>query len=180
MDMPDIDPFVQHGVDTSFKTMASFVRKGEHVVSQVILFARDSRDGRPAMIPLVGWQDMFPDGVDVDRLRSVVKKAWGNMKADKPWLGLTGVVMMSDAYAKDISDEEFEKVRGTGTGPNFSEKSGVFEALFVQLSLVDREVHYHWPYVRGEGEVVFRDRRTRVMSAVAASDGSLLGGLWPF
>jgi hypothetical protein len=174
MDKIDIDPFIQGVVDNSFKVSKDLVRKGEAVSPQVFLLAREH--GSHAVLPLIGVEQFFESKEMKRFLRPMIKNVWAKIALEKPWLVLTAVVMISDAWVESIPILEWEKMGRKRKAP-FVEKPGMAEALLVQVSLKDKEIAYQWPYVRGEREVVFMGESMAMMYTEGPK--ALLMGLWP-
>jgi hypothetical protein len=165
MDKPDIDPFIAGVVDNSFKVSKDLVRQGKEVCPQIFLLGREQ--GGHAVLPLVGVERF---------LRPMIKSVWAKIALEKPMLTLKAVVMISDAWVESMPTEEWEKMGRKRSAP-FAHKPGMAEALLVQVSLKDKEIAYQWPYVRGDGEVVFMGEP----KAMTYTEGprALLMGLWP-
>ncbi len=178
MAITDVDHFIMSFVNSSFGTMANFVREGTEIIPQIWFFARDKRDNGWALLPVVGLSHLFQGDTPLNDFRAVFKKVWLQAVSDKPFLTLAAVCVSADSYVQDVSDEEFQKMLGKDMRGDFQHRPGVMDALFIQLSFADRELHFHWPYVKGGKEVVFSEKRSRT-GAAATSDGSLFQGLWP-
>lgn len=166
MDKIDIDPFVQGVVDNSFKVSKDLLRKGQEVLPQIFLLAREHGDR--AVLPLVGITEFFQSKEMKRFVRPMVKSVWHKIALEKPLMVLTAVVMISDAWVESMATEEWEKM---------GRKPGMAEALIVQVSLKDKEIAYQWPYVRGDREVVFIAEPTTM--TYTEGPRALLMGLWP-
>jgi hypothetical protein len=178
MAITDVDPFIMSFVNSSFKTMESFVREGTEIIPQIFFFARDKRDNGWGLMPVMGLEYLFQGDFPLNEMRGVFKKVWLQAVADKPFLSLVAVSVAADSYVEDVSDEEFERMLGKDMRGSFKDRPGVMEALFIQLSMADREFHFHWPYVKAGDDVVFCEKRSR-SGAAATSDGTVFQGAWP-
>lgn len=174
MDKIDIDPFVQGVVDNSFKVSKDLLRKGQEVLPQIFLLAREHGDR--AVLPLMGITEFFQSKEMKRFVRPMVKSVWHKIALEKPWMVLTAVVMISDAWVESMATEEWEKMGRKRKAP-FESKPGMAEALLVQVSLKDKEIAYQWPYVRGDREVVFIAEPTTM--TYTEGPRALLMGLWP-
>ncbi len=172
----EIDPFVKAFVDSTFKQMQKYVRTREEVAPQVFLFGRE-KDGGSAIIPLIGVSEFFRSKEEKYKLRPLVKKVWQEMSSSKPWLKLMAVVVLSDAWAGEISLEEWDKM-GRDVNRALGPEPGRAEALMIMVSLCDGDVWYQWPYIRGKGDVVFT-MEPRVFESKNGEAKGVLMGLWP-
>lgn len=175
MDTIVIDPFVSAFIDSTMKGMQKLVLSGDEVAPQVILFAREN--GEPAILPILGVGVFFASKEGKRQLRAVVRKAWESISSTKPGLKLSAVLMLSDAWVENVSNEEFEKLVRNGRDTPFAPQPGMAEALMIQASLADKDIQYQWPYVRGDGEIVF----AREPAVERSPDGprALLMRMWP-
>lgn len=171
----DIDPFVSAFVDSALKSMQGLVRKGEEVAPQVILFAWEN--GAPAILPLIGVGGYFQSKQAKRLLRPMVKKTWGQISADKPFLKLSAVLVLSDAWVENVAIEEGLRMIREGRDTPFAPKPGMAEALMIVVSTLNGEWQYQWPYVRGKDQVVFTAQPTVEKSPEGPR--ALLMGLWP-
>lgn len=174
IDKIDIDPLVSSFVDSFLKTAQGLVQKGEEVVPQVMLVARENEN--PVIIPLVGASVFFESKDGKIKLKGVVKNAWKGISSDKPALKLIAVLVLSDVWIERIATAEWEKMGRKRKMP-FAPKPGMAEALMIVASLSDGDVLYQWPYVRGEQEVVFTAEPS-VDKNWPGAEG-LLVGMWP-
>jgi hypothetical protein len=174
MEKTDIDPFIRGVVDNSFEVSKDLVRKGEEVCPQIFLLAREH--GGHAVLPLIGIEQFFESKELKKFLRPMIKNVWAKIALEKPWLVLTAVVMISDAWVESVAIQEWEKMGRKRKAP-FEAKPGMAEALLVQVSLKDKEIAYQWPYVRGDGEVVFIAEP--ITMTYTEGPRALLMGLWP-
>jgi len=173
----EIDPFVSSFVDSTIEGMRELIEKGEEVVPQVILFARDA-DGNPTILPLIGIGSLFVSKEGKRQIPAIVKKCWQKISSDNAGLSLCAVVMLSDIWVEHVSIPEFEEIRKHGRKAEFEPKPGMAESLLVMVSVADREFQYHWPYVRGQKDIVFTAEP--VVEISPQSSGSvLMNKLWP-
>lgn len=173
----EIDPFVSAFVDSTIKGMRELVEKGEEVLPQVILFARNP-DGAAAIFPLIGVGLFFQSKEGKRQLPGIVKKTWEKASSDHVELQLCAVVMVSDMWVESVSIPEFEELRKHGRKTEFEPKPGMGECLLVMVSVADKEFQYHWPYVRGDENVIFTDEPV-VRISPQLSGSILMNKLWP-
>lgn len=174
--LPPLDPFVTHFIDSSFQTMQTVIRSGDEVVPQVLLFARGN--GEKALFPLIGIERYFQSKESKRLIRLIVQKAWNESSYSKPHLGLVAVFMLSDVWVeKPPLDEVLDMIRNGRKTP-FTPKPGMEETLLIQVSLADREMQCHWPYFRADDGIFFAPKPT-IELIPDDSPTALLMRLWP-
>jgi hypothetical protein len=166
MDKTQLDPLLEHFVNTGFKVGESQLKTGKEVIPQLTLLAED--EAGLTFAPIIG--------VDVlkDKIQKAVLYGWSKMRDDRSQLKLLAITFMSDVWLKHVSRPELiEKIKkGTFVPP--SQQSDSVEAIVVQLTLEKEVWVYEWPYVRVGSDVVFVDKPEK-------SDirGGFLPDLWP-
>lgn len=175
MEKADIDPLVSQMIDTDLKFAKSIILEGKEFLPQLTFVARENGD--PAIFPVMGLADLFGSVEGKRKLPQVVKNLWRKISSEKAGLELLAVLVGSDAWVEYPSDEEFQKMLLYGREKPFAAKPGMAESIVVMVYLADAEWQYHWPYVRGEKEVVF----TSAPKGQRSPQGprAFLMGLWP-
>ncbi len=153
MDKIDTDPLVSQFIDHDLNLAKSVILEGKEFLLQLTFVAREN--GAPAIFPVMGLGNMMGSPEEKRKMRLAVKNLWKKVSSEKAGLELLAVLLTSDAWVEHPSDEEFEKMMHQGRDKPFTPKPGMAESIVEMVYLDDSEWQYHWPYVRGEGGVVF-------------------------
>jgi len=168
----EIDSTVKGLMDVGFAHMKEILLKGDEVLPLLIYYALEN--GHDAIFPVGG---LATSGEWKRQLPGIIKALWNRITFSKPGLKLVAVLMQSDAWVENASVEEVEKMMKEGRKVPFTPKTGEQEALVIQVSLEDQNLLYQLPYVKGGGEIVFKEVIEKTESF--AHRGARLSRLWP-
>ena len=171
----EIDSTVKGLVDVGFAHMKEILLKGDEVLPLLIYYALEN--GHDAIFPVGGLETLFTSDEWKKRLPAAIKALWNRITSSKPGLKLVAVLMQSDAWAETVSDEEWEKTMKEGRKAPFTPKPGEQEALVIQVTLEDLNLLFQLPYVKGGGEIVFKEVIEKTESF--SHRGARLSRLWP-
>ena len=171
----EIDSTVKGLVDVGFGTMKDILLKGEEVLPLITYYALEN--GHPAIFPVAGLVELFSSDEVKRKLPGAIKTLWNRITSSKSGLKLVAVLMASDSWIENVSDEEAEKLVKEGRKVPFTPKPGEQEALVIQVTLEDQNLLFQLPYVKGGGEIVFKEVIEKTESF--AHRGARLSRLWP-
>lgn len=172
MEDSHLSAFIEQSLQSSKDTISC----GKELLPQVFFFARER--GAPALFPVFGMDNLFQSIEGKRKLRPFVKAVWAQAAAGKPYMELIAVLLLMDTWIEDVTPQEFEDMKRNGRRLPFSPKPGMAEAVFVQISMADREIHYKWPYVRGDEGVVFASK-PKINDVPPSAPKAMVMGLWP-
>jgi len=163
-----MDSLIKYVIEMSFGIGKEMLEEKKQLIPQIIIVAENT------IIPII-FTNPLQTASDFSELVLVVKSAWSSFLSEHPGVSPIAILSLSDMWMENIELGEYLKRRAAGTYKAPSQKPGSTEILMVQVASETENGTFVWPYVRGDGGIVFADEY-QVRKEIGPI---LIKGLWP-